>query len=334
VRPFNELTERGKARRLRPLASAALQRYDIDVERLELVSNDLNGIFRVRTMSSTSYLLRICLPDHHAVETIRSEAIWLDALADEPDIHAPRVIPARNGDLIVTASAAGVPEPRWCVLFSWLPGRDLLRSPSPERFADLGRLMARLHVQSRAWTPPTQFSIRTLDQLYPFGDPDGLLRAGHGSLLAPDTRRHIEDMQAAIEAELSWLYTSRAPLVVHADLHWGNVKLYRGRLQPLDFEDLAWGHPIQDVAISLFYSLGNPRFPDLQVAFRDGYSDIQAWPEEYPGQLGLLIVHRGLDLFNYLLSVDFPGRERWFPAFIDAIHGPYRDLLACAHAKR
>jgi Ser/Thr protein kinase RdoA (MazF antagonist) len=332
LKPFAALTTRGKAGRLRPLAFNALQQYDINVKRLELVRNDLNGIFRVRAENGESFLLRVCLPDHHPVEALRSEATWLDALANEPHIHAPQVIPSRDGEPIVIASAEAVPGSRRCMLFSWLPGRDLQRSPSPERFADLGRLMAQLHLQSRPWTPPAEFSVRTLDQLYPFGHPGGLLGGGHGDRFTAETNEAIEKMEAAISTEIERLYASRRPQVVHADLHWGNVKLYRGRLQPLDFEDLAWAHPIQDIAISQFYSLASPRFPDLQAAFRTGYEDIAPWPEEYPGQLGLLIVHRGLDLFNYLLSVDFPGPESWFPAFINAIHGPYRDLLASARA--
>src|SRR5690606_23955825 len=127
LKPFDQLTIRGKARRLRPLALSALEQYDLDVERLELVRNDLNGIFRVRTADGRSYLLRVCLPNHHTLETLQAEVAWLQALEAEPDIAAPAPIPAANGEHIVTASAPGVPEPRRCMVFSWLPGRPFQR---------------------------------------------------------------------------------------------------------------------------------------------------------------------------------------------------------------
>ncbi len=323
---FESLTVRGKARRLRPLALAALESYDIDVDRVELVRNDLNGIFRVRASDGASYMLRVCLPNHHELATIQSEALWLEALASDPDISAPRPIPARRGAAIVTASALGVPEPRHCMLFSWLPGRDLQRVASTEHFEKLGRLMARLHRHSRHWQPPESFRVRALDRLYPFGDPQGLIGPAHQDYFEPETRELIERMERAIQTELLRLYTSGQPQVVHGDLHWGNVKVYRGKLQPLDFEDLALAFPIQDIAISLFYSLNDLRFTELRRAFQTGYAAVQLWPQDWTGQLDLLIVHRGLDLFNYLLAANFPGRERWFPAFVANIHERYRAM--------
>ncbi len=138
----------------------------------------------------------------------------------------------------------------------------------------------------------------------------------------------IRDFERTIADEIDRMYAGGFPQVVHADLHWGNVKVYRGRLHPLDFEDLAWAYPIQDIAISLFYNLGNRRFAAFRDSFQSGYESIQRWPEHYPGQLDTLIVHRGLDLFNYLLTANFPGREHWFPAFIDNIHGRYQKMIS------
>ena len=40
--------------------------------------------------------------------------------------------------------------------------------------------------------------------------------------------------------------------MIHADLHHQNVKLDRGRLRPLDFYEVIWGYPAQDVALTLY----------------------------------------------------------------------------------
>ena len=47
VRSFEELTDAGKARRLRVVAAAALERYDLRVRRLRLITNEFNAVFRV-----------------------------------------------------------------------------------------------------------------------------------------------------------------------------------------------------------------------------------------------------------------------------------------------
>ncbi|HLT21049.1 MAG TPA: phosphotransferase [Thermomicrobiales bacterium] len=329
MKPFDQLTIRGKARRLRPLALSALEQYDLDVERLELVRNDLNGIFRVRTADGRSYLLRVCLPNHHTLETLQAEVAWLQALEAEPDIAAPAPIPAANGEHIVTASAPGVPEPRRCMVFSWLPGRPFQRPGVPEEFELLGRLMARLHDHTDRWQPPEGFTARRLDRLYSIGDPAGLLGAVNRERFDGETQHAIAELEARITAELDRLFEGR-PQVIHADLHHGNVKLYRGTVQPLDFEDLGWGFPVQDIAISLFYSLNNPRFPELREAFQRGYTAIRSWPEERAGQINLLIAQRGLDLLHYMLSSAFPGAEQWFPAFVNDIHGRYREMAGLA----
>ena len=328
MKPYAGLTTRGKARRLRPLALSALTQYGFEVDRLELVRNDLNGIFRVRTTGGESYLLRVCLPDHHTLATLESEIIWLRALASEEELAAPVPIPARNGEMIVTAGAAGVPEERRCVLFSWLPGRNLRRPLAPEEFELLGRLMARLHAHAECWQPPSGFRVRSLNQLYHFVNESGLLGPVHRERFDSATRALIQTMETRISGELERLYRKRRPQVIHADLHYGNVRLYRGKLQPLDFEDLSWGFPVQDVAISLFYCLGSERFPALREALHRGYTSVRAWPEEFDGQVDLLIVHRAIELHNFMLTTGFPGEERWLPAFVENIHGRYREMLA------
>lgn len=328
MKQFADLTTAGKARRLRPLAFNALTNYSFEVDRLELVRNDLNGIFRVRTTTGDSYLLRVCLPDHHTLETLESEIIWLQALEEAEGITAPAPIPTRNGEMIVTASADGVPEERRCVLFSWLPGRNLQYTPTPEGFEKLGRLMARLHDHTDRWRPPPEFRVRTYNRLYPMGDPEGLLGARLRCAFDAETAALIAGMETRIVAELERLYREYSPQVIHTDLHVGNVKSYRGRLQPLDFEDLAWGLPVQDAAITFFYSMRAERFPELRRAFERGYASLRDWPEEYPGQVDLLIVHRALELHNYMLSTGFPGKERWLPAFIQNVRGRYREMLA------
>ena len=78
MKPYSILTVRGQARRLRSLSWKALQQYALNVASLRLVTNDINGIFRVDTTEGRKLILRAALqagythcypwPDRHPGE--------------------------------------------------------------------------------------------------------------------------------------------------------------------------------------------------------------------------------------------------------------------------
>ena len=111
MKPFAELTYRGRALRLRRMALAALEHYDLAVRRVRLVTNEMNGIFRVDTMDGQKYILRVTDPSGcHDLEEIRSEMMWLAALRRDTDLGVPEPLTTRDGALVTTVEVPGVPE--------------------------------------------------------------------------------------------------------------------------------------------------------------------------------------------------------------------------------
>jgi Ser/Thr protein kinase RdoA (MazF antagonist) len=98
--------------------------------------------------------------------------------------------------------------------------------------------------------------------------------------------RHVELAYAAID---------RSDLrVIHCDLWHDNIKLYRGVLHPLDFEDTVWGFRAHDIAMAmldLLETTDETRYAELLAAFRRGYEAHMAWPEDAiePFQIGRLL---------------------------------------------
>jgi Ser/Thr protein kinase RdoA (MazF antagonist) len=112
MKPYSALTELGQARRLRPLALNALKPYNLEVRCLRLLTNDINGIFRVDTTDSQKFILRVTLPEGgHNLDHVAAEMDWLAALARDTTLSVPRPLPARDGRLVVEAAAPGVPQP-------------------------------------------------------------------------------------------------------------------------------------------------------------------------------------------------------------------------------
>jgi Ser/Thr protein kinase RdoA (MazF antagonist) len=296
MKDFAGLTEVGRARRLRPLALAALEAYDLDVTGLRLIDDGWNCVFRVETPGGP-LALRVTRPTPgREVASVHSEVAFMVALSEATDIHVPRVIPNRAGDLVTMADAHGVPEPRACVVFGWLGGRLLGEQVTSRRWHDLGDLMGRMHRFAEEWTPPDGFAAPAYDSVLPSREPLVMFEPGradlHGAshLLQEAYHRTAERIRA--------LDHEQPRIVVHGDLHAWNVKVRHGVLSPLDFEDLLFAVPVLDVATSLYYVRDRPDYLSLAVAFRAGYEQHRPWVEREPGELDRLLIARGLDLLN------------------------------------
>jgi Ser/Thr protein kinase RdoA (MazF antagonist) len=304
MKPFQILTERGQARRLRPLALNALKHYNLDVGRLSLVTNDLNGIFRVDTYTGDKWILRVTLPEGgHTFDHVVAEMDWLTALARDTNLSVPHPLPAKDGGLVVEAGAPGVPEPRLCSIFSWVPGTNLSRHVSPVNLAKLGEIMAQLHVHALTYHPPAELDLLRFDRVFPFPEPVILFDEQYADFFTPERKIIYQQAIDWAQSAIDRLKTSGEPMrILHGDLHQWNVRYFRGVLSPIDFEDLMLGWPVQDIATTLYYIQDDPMYPDLRAAFVRGYQRACSWPERYAGEIDAFIAARGLGLANFILN--------------------------------
>jgi Ser/Thr protein kinase RdoA (MazF antagonist) len=329
MKDFSQLTNRGRALRLRRMALVALRQYDLDVKRVRLLSNDLNGIFRVDLAGGQKVVLRVCLPEGgHSLPEIRSEMMWLAALSRDTGLGVPRPFANRAGALVTTVEAVGVPQARHCVVFGWMPGPDLADRLTLENVHKLGALSAQLHAHAETFQPPPDFSIKTADSVFPFEDDVVLFDDAHSDLMPPARRAVYLRARDRVAAALDDLYANRQGLrVLHYDLHHWNVKVFRGKLYALDFEDLMWGYPVQDIAITFYYWQDRADLRGLRAAFKNGYTEYSDWPEQAPGQIDTLIAGRGLDLANFVLVDPNPEWQQAAPAFLETVEGRLQVLL-------
>lgn len=303
MEPYSFLTERGQALRLRQLALNALTHYQLDVSRVRLITNEMNGIFRVDTTDGRKFVLRVSLPEGgHTLDHVTAELDWLETLAKDTALNVPRPIPANNGDLVVEASAEGVPESRLCAIFSWVPGKDLADDLSPENMVKLGELMARLHQHTLTFIPSNALSLLKFDKVFPFPEPVIMFEKDNAALFTKERREIYEKGIAWAQESIDRLKASGETMrILHGDLHQWNVRVSRGVLSPIDFEDLMLGWPVQDIATTLYYFL-NESYSVFREAFRTGYSWIAQWPERYPGEIDSFIAARGLGMANFVLN--------------------------------
>jgi Ser/Thr protein kinase RdoA (MazF antagonist) len=302
---------------LRNLAREALNQYELEVRDVRLLTNEFNGIFRVDTFGGEKYVLRISRPNEHKVSEILSEMMWLAALRKDTDLIVPHPLKTRSGELVVTAEVEGVPEPRHCVIFGWVPGNNLSKQLTTVNLFKLGEFAARLHQHGAEFKPPVGFGINRYDQVFPFGEPVVLFDNEFGRLISDEQRLLFRNAVDTIQNVIDDLFTgNRGPGVIHADLHQWNVRQFRGKLGAIDFEDLMWGFPVQDIAISFYYLQRREDYEELISAYKMGYQTCLNWPEQYQGQIDLFIAARGLDLLNYVLQDKDPEWQEQAPAFV------------------
>ena len=302
--PFESLTHRGSVRRMRALAWNALAHYEVQVTGLHYLGWFTNLMFRVETANGQRLVLRICTPNWRTDEDRQAEVAWLLALAGNPEIHAPVPLPARNGACIVEADAPGVPGTRQCLLMSWIPGANLGKHLNEVNLKKMGVLFARMHTQSASWTPPAGFTTRKMERVLARGEPEALFAPAAQESFTPHTRRVWEQAQEIVGHAYTKLYSQADRLqVIHHDLWHDNIKLDRGRLYPLDFEDTVWGYPVQDIAMAmqdLMQDVPPERYEPLLEAFRRGYESLQPWPEAYEGEMDIFRIGRMLWVANYV----------------------------------
>jgi len=300
---FEYLTERGRARRLRTLALNALGNYDLDCRRLKLVTNHLNGIFKVETPGEP-WIIRVSTPEGgHTRSHIEAETAWLSALTRETHISVPRPLPARDGNFLTSASASGVPEERFCCVFSWVPGVDLASRLTYENIRSQGRLMAQLHEHTKTFQFSDKRDILVFDKVFYFPEPVVIFEDSTAEMMTPRQRRKFQAWIERAENAIRSLVSSGEPArILHGDLHQWNIRVSRGILSPIDFEDLIIGWPVQDIAISLYYYQDEKDYPAKRDAFREGYCSVSPWPERQVGEIDTFLAARGLSLLNFVLQ--------------------------------
>ena len=303
MKPYEELTSKGKLRRLRGLAEDALRQFGVTAVQLKLHGRDTNLIYRVRTDDGRTLALRVANAKWRGVDAAVSEAMWLDALARDTDIPVPQLVHSPADEAVVLPQAAGVPDGFHAVLMSWLPGVLLGKRLTAPNITKMGELFAKLHLHGASWQPPDGFTDKKFNQFLSRGEPNVLFAEPSLALYEPQTEATLRQMVEVV----SQTYAALDPAdlrVIHCDLWHDNIKVYRGELYPFDFEDTIWGYRLHDMAMALldlYEDVGDSAaYARLLAAFRAGYESLLSWPE---GEMELLMFGRMLWKTNWIAHV-------------------------------
>ena len=329
MKSFFNLSQRGQIIRLRKLANAALQRYDIGAVSLRFLSNTDNVVFRVDRITEKSrqienpnvprqYILRITPPEKYPPEMIRAEILWLSTLRAQANLVVPEPVLAADGTFVQEVSVAGVPQPRYCVLFRWIHGRfrnhDLL---TPKELERVGSFIARLHRHAETFVLPDKFERPRLDEAILLGE-NTILCPGvgdrffsHKDLSVFDTG--IRELCTQMEQIGK---SSEVFGMIHGDCQPANFLFHGRNVHFIDFSDCGLGYYLYDCVPTLSYLRHRPDFQAQWCAFFNGYQKVRALPVDYKAQFETFTALRTIYLVNWVCGLPSSMHQLWMKSFL------------------
>ena len=305
TRDFYRLSIDAQVERLHQLAVHAIRDWDLPRPELELVDVRENAVFRVTTGDGTRYALRVHRYGYHSTDELRSELQWLRALEAE-GVEVPAVVPAATGELLTSVRVDAVPEQRQVDLFEWIDGEQLAavveRTADETELADVyrtvGELMARLHNQAVAWTPPARFTRMAWDVDGLTGEAPLWGRFWEIDGLSGEERDLIRRGRVRVREDLiAHGRSADGYSIIHADLLPENILVQGDRVRLIDFDDAGFGWHLFDLATTLNIHRGRAHIPVRLAAVVDGYRRQRALPDEALDHLPLFLLARA---FTYL----------------------------------
>lgn len=302
---FAQLSNDEQVAGLQALAAQALQAWDIDTPRLELIKYRENAVFAVHAADGSRAVMRVHRPRYRSDDQIRSEFAWMEAL-NAAGIHTPQVLRTRHGDVLTVARFASVPEPRQCDLMRWVDGQppgtleggvtnteESLR----ELYRSVGALAARMHEHGARWDKPAGFTrpfwnVETLVGENPtfgrFWELDSLTAEQRSTLLSAQdrVRRRLEGLAGA-------------DVLIHGDLVPDNLLVEGSNVRVIDFDDCGWSWASFEMVTSLLPLQISGGLEAGRDGYLEGYRGIRPFPDNELEFFPDLMLARGLSYLGW-----------------------------------
>ncbi len=316
---YAELSTRAQILRLRSEALTILEQYPIAVARVRCISHSFNTIFRVDTTDGQKFALRINVNSRRPMAALNAEIAWLEALKTDTDLILPQPQARKDSGFISSFYSNTLGRNTAAVLFSWLAGKDLGSSATAQQFQATGAVTRILHQHSATWKIPKNCQFQ--DALDVFIDSKVVIF----NTPMPDTRLEVFKVAyQQVQAIHETLHSRFKPQPLHADLHFWNLKWFRGQLSVFDFDDSATGVPLQDFGISFFYLRRLKNSAALEDALLEGYGHL---PNYTQAELEAIIAGRQLLLANDLLTNETADLQTQVQTYLETSEQRLRTYL-------
>jgi Ser/Thr protein kinase RdoA (MazF antagonist) len=287
------------------LARRALRHYEVAADAtLTLLNISENATYAVDDpQTGRRTVLRLHRRGYHNRAAISSELSWLDALRNEAGVRTPRVIPDRGGHRLLALAEDDADEPRYAVLFEWLPGTEPPEHRLPQSFVELGEITARMHEHVVSWRRPAGFTRFAWDYDGAFGEQARWGRWQEGIAVGPAEREVLDRLDETLRRRLArYGVDPHRYGLVHADLRLANLLVDGDRTYVIDFDDCGWSWLLYDLGAALSFIEDDPRVPELVDSWLRGYRRVRPLPADDEAEIPTFVMMRRLLLVAWIGS--------------------------------
>jgi len=285
------------------------------------INYEYNATLKVETTDGQLFALRINTNSPRTPENLRAEIAFVRFLAEDGRVKVPHPIKNYEGNFYTSILHEVSGRMFHCVLYSWILGEELEDEPTDEQLSALGIAMATMHVAAQGFELPEGSSLPTFDDPL-WWTEDFLL--SEKSVLDAEAKDLISRALSAIKSGVAKFYASETPILIHADMHGGNVFWYEDSLSVIDFDDCGFGFPLQDLATALYYL----DTPEQDAALRLGYESIAPVPECSEKEMKMLFLQRRIVLLNYLYETSNLEHRSMIPEYQEETLRRIKNFLA------
>lgn len=274
---FAALPTQLQLRRIEQLARRALPVYGLPPDsQVKLLNYSENATCLIRPPDREPLVLRINRPGYHPREHIATELEWVRSLRRDTSVITAEPLRGIDGEFIQHLWHPAVPEPRNCVLMSFLDGIEPGESNRLAAFAQLGEVTARLHLHSAAWRPPTPVRRHRWDFDAMLGDRPLWGRWQDGLGMTPAKKRQLGKLVTALRPRIEAVGETRQRFgLIHADLRTANILVHEEKVAVIDFDDCGFSWFIYDLAAALSFLETHPDVPAYVDAWLMAYQKIR-----------------------------------------------------------
>lgn len=292
----------------------ASEHWALRSEQTSLIRDGVNHVYGSVTMAGEPMIVRISDGDHHALNDIEAELIWLDYLiANGCVVTTP--VRSQQGLLVESVEIdAGLFHVSCFMRFG---GEQLDPRSSPLWNEDflfrLGRIIGRLHrLTDEFQLPPDKDRMPWWEtELHNFPKP----------LPTEFNIEVIDRMQVFLDQLIAKPRPDRHFGLIHHDIHSGNILIEDGEIQLIDFDLACYGWRMTDFAVLLYnhYYFPSLCVPDASVAkasqalrqLARGYREEYILDDAQLEMIPTLMLLRETLLYNILR----PNIDHWQIAF-------------------
>jgi Ser/Thr protein kinase RdoA (MazF antagonist) len=289
-------------------AREALRHWGLQAQTPTLLKYRENAVFQIQLANGQPAALRLHRSGYHDEKALASELVWMATLG-KANIAVPAPIPTEEGHHIVSLAATVDFDAQHADIVSWMAGRPLGQSGVPLAhageglvaiFRSLGETMARMHLISDGWTPPSSFHRPAWDKQGLLGDQPLWGRFWDCPGLSADQRQRLTTVRQQLQKQMDALPNPGLDYgLIHADLVRENVLVNDGCIELIDFDDGGYGFRMFDIATALFKNRAEPAYPAIKAALIDGYRQVRSLPDSALATLPLFMVLRSVTYIGW-----------------------------------